>query len=146
MNIVPTRATRATGLARMRDEMDSLFRRFLDDFETPLWGGSWLPALDVAERDDAFLVKAELPGMKNDDIDISVQGNVLSISGEKKESAEEKDKNYYHVERRFGSFRRDVTLPAGVDANKIEADYRDGVLTVVLPKSESAKPRRIKIK
>ena len=132
---------------RLRDQMDDLFRRVLDDgTELMPWTGNWAPALDVAEKTDAFLVKVELPGMKPEDIDISVQGNVLSVCGEKKESAEEKDKNYHYTERRFGSFRRDVTLPAGVEAGKIEAQFRDGVLSITLPKSEEEKPKKIQVK
>jgi len=147
MEIMRSRPAGGTGLARLRDQMDDLFRRFLDDGSLMPWsGGNWMPALDVAEKEDSFLVKVELPGMKSEDIDISVQGNVLSVSGEKKETAEEKDKNYYHVERRFGSFRRDVSLPAGVDASKIEAAFHEGVLTITLPKSEEEKPKRIKIR
>ena len=135
------------GRSRLRDRMDDLFRRVLDDGDVTPWsGGSWAPALDVAEKEDAFRVMVELPGMKSEDIDISVQGNVLSISGEKKETTEEKDKNYPYTERRFGAFRRDVTLPAGVEAGKIEAQFRDGVLSITLPKSEEEKPKKIQVK
>jgi HSP20 family protein len=127
--------------------MNDLFGRFFGDWGmAPLSGtGTWFPALDLAEKDDAFVVKAELPGIKPDEIDISVQGNTLTLSSEKTESSEDSGENYYHTERRYGAFRRDVTLPAEVNAEKIEASHRDGVLTITLPKSEQAKPKKIKI-
>ena len=143
------RRRRGGPLGRLRDEADDLFGRLFDDWGWPLARserGAWWPALDIAEHEDVIVVKAELPGMTGDDIEISVTNNVLSISGEKKELTEEKEENYYHVERRYGQFRRDVNLPTDVDAEKVEATYRDGVLTVKVPKSEKAKPRRIEIK
>ena len=99
----------------------------------------------MAEHDDAIVVKAELPGLNPDDIEVSVHGNTLTLSGEKKESSEDKGDNYYHVERRYGRFHRDVLLPAEVDAEKVEANYKDGVLTITVPKTEEAKPKKIKI-
>jgi len=136
-------------LGHLRDEMDDLFGRFFEDWGWPLARaerGTWWPATDIAEHADAVVLKAELPGMKSDDIEISVVNNTLTISGEKKESAEEKSENYYHVERRYGTFRREIALPPGVDPDKVEAGYRDGVLTVTIPKTEKAKPKRIEIK
>jgi HSP20 family protein len=147
MAIVRRRGGPGGPLWRLRDEMNDLFGRFFEDW--PLAGTrqeTWWPVLDIAEHEDAVVVNAELPGLKSDEIDISVQNNVLTISGQKKESKEEKGEEYYHVERRFGSFRRDVTLPASVDADKVEASYRDGVLTITLPKTEQAKPKRIEVK
>ncbi len=135
-------------LARFQDEMGDLFSRFFEDW--PLAGlsgtGTSFPALDIAERGDAVVVQAEIPGMNREDLDISVQDNHLTLSGEKKESEEHTEGQYYHSERRYGTFRREIPLPAGVDADKVEATYRDGILTVTLPKSEEAKPRRIEIK
>ncbi|HUT59313.1 MAG TPA: Hsp20/alpha crystallin family protein [Phycisphaerae bacterium] len=147
MDIVRRRGQRGTGLARLQDEMNDLFGRFFGDWGlAPFSGtGAWFPALDLSEKDDAFVVKAELPGLKPDEIDISVRGNTLTLSGEKKESSEDSGENHYHTERRYGAFRRDVTLPAEVNAEKIEASHRDGVLIVTLPKSEQAKPKKIKI-
>jgi len=130
-------------LGRLHDEMAELMRGLFGD-----WGGEggFMPALDIGEQDDAYVVQAELPGVKTDDIDISVHDNRLTLSGHK--SAEEKteDKNVYHVERRYGAFRREVRLPGDVDAEAIEARSTDGVLIVTLPKSEKAKPRRIEVK
>jgi HSP20 family protein len=126
--------------------MDNLLGSFFGDWELPGLGRHAWPALDVAETEDGYVVKAEVPGCKADDINIEIHGNVLSISGEKKEEQEKKEKGYYHVERSYGSFRRDINLAGDVDADKIEAACKDGVLTVTLPKSEKTKPTRIKIK
>ena len=133
-------------LARLHDEVDDLFRGFFDDWNLPGWGRSRWPALDIAEKDDEFIVKAEVPGCKAEDIDISVHGNILTISGEKKHEKEEKEKGYYHVERSYGSFRRDLNLPVEVDSTKIDAECKDGILLVKLPKAETAKPVKIKVK
>ena len=127
-------------LARFRNEIDDLFQSFLGDWSLPAWTTSRWPVLDVAENENAFVVKAEVPGCKADDINISVSGNILSISGEKKH------KSYYHMERSYGSFRRDLTLGAEVDPDKIEASCKEGVLTLTLPKCEKAKAIKIKVK
>ena len=146
MNIVPRRR-RETGLASFRDLWDDMFDRFWADWRMPaLAEGAWAPVLDVDEREDAILVSVEVPGMKPEEIDLSVHGNLLTVSGEKKESAEKKEKGYYRSERRYGSFRRDITLPADVDAEKVDAVCRDGVLTITLPKVEHAKIKTIKVK
>jgi HSP20 family protein len=138
----------AAPFGRLQDEMESLFDRFFGS-DWPLepfrMGYGW-PAMDIAERENEVLVKADLPGMKADDIDISVHGNVLTISGEKKESTEDKRENYYHTERRYGSFRREINLSSAVDVDKIKAEYHDGILTVTLPKTEQAKPKKISVK
>jgi len=128
--------------------MDDLFGRFFGDWPLASWSGGaeWWPAIDVAEHDDKVIVRAELPGVTADDLDISVLDNTLTISGEKKETKEDKGENYYHAERRYGAFRRVVQLPAAVDPEKVEARCRDGVLTLELPKDRAAMPRRIEVK
>lgn len=147
MDLVPYRHRRGSALARLEDEFSDLFRRFFGDWRPFGVGeGGWAPALDFAERDDAVVVKVDLPGVKNDDIDISVQDGTLTIRGEKKEESEDKGEGYRYVERRYGSFQRQVALPTGVDPDKVEANYAEGVLTVTLGKDESAKPRRIAVK
>lgn len=133
-------------LARLHNEVDDLFRGFFEDWELPVWGRSRWPAIDVAEKENEFVVKAEVPGCKAEDIDISVHGNVLTISGEKKHEQERKEQGYYHIERSYGSFRRDLNLPAEIDTANIEAECKDGVLTVTLPKTEAAKPVKVKVK
>lgn len=135
-------------VSRLRNEMDRLWdeyfgpgRRALRPLEE-----AWLPAVDVSETGDKITVKAEIPGMEAKDIDISMVGDTLTIKGEKKAEREEKEENYHLVERSYGSFCRSMKLPAVVDADKVEATYKNGVLTVVLPKKEEVKPKAIEIK
>ena len=125
-------------LARLHNEMDDLFDGFFRGLDRPFAGYKAWPAIDVAEQDDAIVVRAEVAGCKPEDIDISVYNNVLTISGEKKERKEDKDKGYYHLETIYGSFRRDITLPADVDNGKVEATCTDGVLSIRLPKAVAA--------
>ena len=127
------------------------WERYLEDFfGRPMWRlpaeeRGWMPALDVFEKGDKFVVKAELPGMKEEDIDVSVVGNTLMIKGEKKTESEVKETDYYRSERAYGSFYRSVPLPSTVDADKIKADFEDGVLEVSLPKSAAIKPKKIAV-
>jgi HSP20 family protein len=132
-------------LARLHNEMDELFGGMLRGWEWPSWDGGRWPALDIAERDNEYEVTAEVPGCKAEDIDISVHGNTMTISGEKKQEHEEKHEGYYHVERSYGTFRRDVNLGGEIDPSKINASCKDGILTVTVPKSEKAKPTKVKI-
>jgi HSP20 family protein len=112
----------------------------------PLSSGTWVPPVDIVETPEHdILVKAELPEMKREDIKVSFENNVLTIEGERKfETREDKDK-YHRVERGYGAFRRTFTMPASVDAAGVSADYRDGVLTVKLPRREETRPRQIQI-
>ncbi len=126
--------------------MDDLFDSFFRGLERPFNGHRLWPVIDVAEQEGSITVRAEVPGCKADDIDISVHGNVLTISGEKKLQEEKKEKGYYHMESSYGSFRRDLTLPDDVDPDKVEATYKDGVLSINLPKTEKAKAIKVKIK
>lgn len=128
-----------------------LFRPLMDDFFAPFnrMGSSMrTPDTDVMETEDHIRVTTELPGMRAEDIDVSLENNILTISGEKKAEREESDErhNYHLTERRWGRFSRAFVLPREVEADRIEASYRDGVLTVSIPKSERAKPRRIEIR
>jgi HSP20 family protein len=104
-----------------------------------------MPAVDVFEKEDKFVVKAELPGMKEEDIHVSVVGDTLSIKGEKKTETEVKEEDYYRSERSYGSFYRSIPLPSNVDADKIKASFEDGVLEVALPKSAKVKPKKIAV-
>jgi HSP20 family protein len=107
---------------------------------------TWMPPVDIFQTGDQELVlKAELPDMERDNIDINIENFVLTIKGEKKASPEVKDEQYHHVERRYGSFSRSFSLPQTVDPNKVSAEYKNGVLTVKLPLREEAKPRSIKV-
>ena len=105
----------------------------------------WAPAMDLVEADDHFLLKADLPGLGEDDVSIEVQDNVLTISGERKAEHERKEKGWYRLERAFGRFSRSLTLPEGVNADAISANFDKGVLEVSIPKPEERKPRRISI-
>jgi HSP20 family protein len=134
----------------LRNQVDRLFRDFENGFlQTPFYrdidnlfrrdaGFSVSPAIDIAEKDKAFEVTAELPGLDAKDIDLQLSDGVLTIKGEKTEEKEERSKDRYVSERRYGSFRRSLQVPASVDADKIEASYKSGVLTVTLPKSAEA--------
>jgi HSP20 family protein len=133
-------------LETIREEMQDLMSRALNQ-DVELWPGERLcPSLDLAETDGALEVRLDIPGMEAKDIDIQVNGNMLTISGERKEEREEKGKTYHRVERRCGSFSRSVTLPCPVNEQAVEAQYKNGTLTVKLPKTDEAKARKITVK
>ena len=130
-------------LAEIQDEMNRLF-----DTSMRQHGhleGAFSPSLDIYEEKDSLMVKADLPGLNKEDVSVALQDNVLTIKGERKYEAEKKETNFYRRERVHGSFVRSVELPVTVDANKVSAQFRDGVLHITLPKSESAKPKEIKV-
>jgi HSP20 family protein len=135
----------------MRDLIDiqDEINRMFEDFARPHEGESTLPrlhpAIDVMENKDSFVVKAELPGLKKEDVKVTLQNNVLIVSGEKKQESQEKGKNFYRTERSYGSFYRTIDLPVSVKMEDIKADFKDGVLTIELPKVEEAKPKEINI-
>ena len=106
----------------------------------------WSPLVDITEDEKEYLIKAEVPEVKKEDVKLTIQDNVLSISGERKYEKEEKGKKYHRVERAYGSFMRSFTLPEDADGSKVSAEYKDGVLKVHLPKSEKAKPKAIEVK
>lgn len=128
-------------------EIDRAFDRLLRNWWTPATFSEfdWNPSVDVAETDTDIVVKADVPGVSKDDIDITVDNNQLIISGEKRQEIEEKEKDYYHMERRYGSFRRVFGLPSTADTDKITAGYENGVLTVTIAKTEVAKGRKVEI-
>ena len=146
MALVPIHRSRNNGLATLHHEMDDLFDSFFRGLDRPFAGYKVWPAIDVAEQDNAIVVRAEVPGCKAEDIDISVFNNKLTISGEKKLTEEKKEKGYYHVESSYGSFRRELTLPTDVDQKKIEAVCKDGVLSITLPKAAKSKAVKVKVK
>lgn len=162
-NLIPWRRKQAVPV-RSRDllspfealhrQMNELFESFFEEFEWPrlpsLWrsgeGLSTLsPSFDVVETDDEIRVTAELPGMDEKDIEVTLEDNVLTVKGEKKEEREEKRGEYYLAERRYGHFHRSIPLPAGIAEDKVKANFKKGVLTVVLPKTEEAKRQGKKI-
>ena len=135
-------------LISLREAMDRLFE---ESFVRP-WGDWLVPfgaetlAVDMYETDDEVVVKASLPGVKPEEIDISITGNTLTIKGETKAEEEVKEKNYIRRERRYGAFSRSLALPTEVEADKAEAVFENGVLTLILPKAEEVKPKSIKVK
>ena len=133
-------------LSNLRDELDSLFDvPFLANLanQTQLFSG-WTPALDLYQSKDNIVAAVELPGMRKEDIEISLHDDVLTISGERKQETAEAEKAE-RSERYVGKFRRSISLPSRVDASKVNATYKDGILTVTLPKAEEAKPRQIQV-
>jgi HSP20 family protein len=133
-------------LTDLRDEIDRFFELPLGGaMQTSPWMSGWTPALDVYEDKDQFTVRAEVPGMKKEEIEVSLHENTLTISGERKEERQSKEAGLYRSERSFGRFQRAVELPTTVVGQKVKADYRDGILTVTLPKAEEAKPKQISV-
>jgi HSP20 family protein len=138
--------SRLNRLSNLRDELDTLF-------EMPLWSNfgrqsqlfsGWSPALDLYQNNDNVIVRVELPGMRKENIEISLQDGMLTISGERKSETVEGEKAE-RTERYVGKFRRSISLPTQVDSSKVTATYRDGILTVTLPKAEEAKPKQIQV-
>jgi HSP20 family protein len=107
---------------------------------------AWAPALDISERKDAYLVTVELPGVEADDLDITLEDGLLTIQGERQFTSESSEQQFHRIERRYGAFRRSITLPAQVQAEQIEASFENGVLQIVVPKMEEAKPQRIQVR
>ena len=136
-------------IEKVRSEMDRLVDTFL--FGVPqkrdFWEeAEWLPAVDVAETKDEIVVNVEAPGMDSKEFEISLREETLTIKGEKKQEKVEGEENYHLVERRYGTFTRSILLPQEVESDKISASYKNGVLTVTVPKSEGTKRKEIKIK
>ena len=133
-------------MTALKQDMDRLFDRFFESRleELPAFG-DWAPKVDVAETKDSVVVKAEIPGMEAKDIQVSLQESLLTITGEKKQEKEEKTERFHRVERSYGSFSRGIHLPAGVEAGKVNAAFKNGVLTVTLPKREETKPKKVAI-
>lgn len=140
-----TRWNPVTGLAAL--EIERLNRMFEAAWNgESISQGAWLPPVDISETaEQGVVVKAELPEMKREDIKVTFENGVLTIEGERKLDREANGEKYHRVERGYGAFRRSFTLPADVDASRIEADYKDGVLSVRLPRREESRPRRIEV-
>lgn len=129
----------------LQEEVDDLLNRFSNDFDAEWMMRPFAPAADVSETDGAVQVRVDVPGMDAKDIDVQVVNGVLQVTGERKEEREQKGKTWHKIERRTGSFSRAVGLPCAVQDDKAKADYKDGVLTVTLPKTEEARPHKVKI-
>ena len=136
-----------------RDELESRLASMFGTREATGNGGKealtvaqWSPLVDITEDEKEYLIKAQLPEVKKDDVKVSVQDGILTIAGERKSEKEEKNKKFHRVEWAYGSFSRSFTLPEDADADKVAGDFKDGVLKVHVPKSEKAKPKKIEVK
>jgi len=135
-------------ISDFRSGLDQLFERSLGPWrmvKAGLLDGDWVPGVDVLEDEDKVVVKVDVPGISKEEISLSVQGEVLTVQGEKKQEEEYSEADCHRVERVYGRFQRTISLPAPVDADKVSASCRDGVLEVTLPKKEEVKPRKIEI-
>jgi HSP20 family protein len=133
------------GMTTLQQEVNRLFENTLGGGKSGASLTTWAPAVDIHETEDALVVTADLPGMKESDLDVRIENNTLTIGGERKFESEVKEENYLRVERTYGSFTRSFSLPNAVKTEGIEASYKDGVLTVKLPKREESKPRQVKV-
>lgn len=148
-----------TGLTRwtpgsdlLRDRFNRIFEQAFGDALLPLAATEdvsnrrWLPAVDVEETTDSLVFTCELPGMSKEDVNITLENNVLTVSGERKFEDEERQRNFHRLERAYGAFSRSFTLPSNVKSDQVNASFKDGVLTISVPKVEEAKPRQIQIR
>jgi HSP20 family protein len=134
-------------------EMENMFDRYTKVLNWPRGGSQemmttddWAPRVDIAETDKEFIINAEIPDVKKEDVKVMVDNGILTISGERKQEKEEKGKKFHRVERFYGSFSRSFTLPNNVDESKIEASFKDGMLNLTVPKTEETKPKAIDVK
>ncbi len=132
-------------LDSLQGDMNRLFDRFFEGRAPNSASRRWIPAMDLVETEDHLVLRGDLPGMTEEDVDIEIKDGVLTVSGERKTDHEEKGEGYHRVERAFGSFSRSLNLPQGVDPEKIEAKFDNGVLEVRIPKPAEAKPTRVEI-
>ena len=153
MALVPWRSAREWDpfgeMVDMRDRIGRLFDEYFGQFPAireDALGRSWAPAVDIYEDKNNIIVKAELPGIKKDDLSIDVKNNVLTLSGERKHEEETTKENFHRIERSYGTFSRSFTLPDSVKVDKVKAHYKDGILEISLPKAEEAKRKAIPIK
>jgi HSP20 family protein len=144
MNAV-TRWNPSQQLAAAREPMYRLFDTFFSNGGEDLASRTWTPPVDIQETDDSYRIHAELPGLSKDDIQITLENNVLRLSGERKFEKDVKEENYHRIERTYGTFSRSFALPSLVSSDKVEAKFENGVLSILVPKAEQAKPRHIAI-
>jgi HSP20 family protein len=132
----------------MQKEINRMFEDFFrsEGEGTGLSSAAWKPAVDIIEHEAEYLAKVEIPGVSKDDVKVTLQDNILTIRGEKLQEKKEDDANYHHVERFYGSFQRSFELPGRVKTDRIDAEYKDGILTIRLPKSEEARTKQIEVK
>lgn len=151
MNLIPRKTNRSDSvfqpLADLHHEIDRLFDLSFPQFPAAesAWVSSWSPSLDVYDEKEHYLVHADLPGLNREDITVSLEDNRLTIQGEKKQRTENKDKQCLRTERFYGRFQRSIVLPVGIDAGKVKASFKDGVLELTLPKRDEYKPKQVNI-
>ena len=134
-------------LQAFREEMNRSFNRWFGREEQGERAAArWAPALDVAESGDAYHIDVEVPGLRPEDIDVTVDQGMLTVQGERRSEEETRERQYHRIERRYGAFRRSITLPSHVDAERVEASYDNGVLRLTVPKMEAAQPKRITVR
>lgn len=157
MNLVPwrgkhkgTKTPEGSGLSQVRAELDRLLEQFWNNplglVTHPFGERGWVPPVDVAESDTEVTIRAELPGVDPEQLDITVSENTLVLAGEKQETTQRREGTYHQKETRYGAFRRSVTLPPGCDTEQIQAEYKDGVLTIRVRKQPEAMPKRIEVR
>lgn len=131
----------------LQSDMNRVFDRFFDAKSTSGNGAArrWIPSMDLVESEEELILRADLPGMTRDDVNIEIKDGVLTISGERRAEHQDRAEGFHRVERAFGSFSRSLSLPDGIDAGKVEADFKDGVLEVRVPKPEQSQPTRVQI-
>ncbi len=134
-------------VADLRNRMDEIFGEFFGQtpFAIAATEAVWSPLVDVHETKEGFLLQVELPGVKQEDIQVSMVGDTLTLKGERKRETEVKEDSYHRIERSYGTFQRSIVLPSVLDPNRVKATYREGVLEIQLPKKEEAKPKEIKV-
>jgi len=135
-------------LESMSDRLNRVFARptLSTSSREALTVADWMPTVDISETDTEYLIKAELPEVKKEDVKVTVENGVLTLQGERRQEKEEKGKKYHRVERSYGSFARSFTLPESVDEGAVKAEYKDGMLNLHLPKTEKVKPKSIDVK
>ena len=143
-----TRWNPTRDLLNLNEEMNRLVQNVFpgETRETSLFKGSWNPAVDISEDDDNFFLNVELPGLTKDDVKVKYEEGVLTITGEKKAEKEDKDRNYHRIERSYGKFERSFRITSQILADKINADFSNGVLSITLPKADEVKPKEIEVK
>ncbi len=139
------RHNQSAGFSRMQRHMNSMFNNMFEGNEEEITACCWSPRVEISEQEDRYLVDADLPGLEKEDIKVEVEDNVLSITGERRLEEEKEEQNYHLRERVYGKFSRSFRLPAKVDANKINASFKNGVLSLIIPKTEDAKPKQIEV-
>jgi HSP20 family protein len=132
-------------MVSMQDRMNRLFSDAFTRTAGEEATGAWLPAVDIFEEGDNLILQAEVPGVGKEELDVRVENNILTLSGERRQQKEIKDEQFHRLERSYGKFVRSFTLPVGIDTERIKAEFKDGLLTLTLPKAEEAKPKRIKV-